>query len=333
MRLSKPQLLDTIIAAIRASGWEVVPLDTPPDHPFRLGVFTANESLNLRVYIWNLTHGGKGRAENEYRIQITGVPQGVTGEPGFKTLILGYWADGEVFAAFDFERHHGPIGYSPSIQIGLEALEAAYVDGFAPYNKGGGELAIAFRPDYFVEYCRQVEELRSLADSDADINALAEIAEEDTAINEAAVHLARVERRSVIRKVAEGNLAVRFRRRVLTAYSRRCAFCGMQMELVEAAHIVPASHPATSYQTANGIALCALHHLAFDHALVGFNPEYGIILNEPAIARLRADHLAGGEDLLRNSLRRMIHLPPAAADRPARNLVELGLRLRRWPEE
>lgn len=329
--LSKDDLLGRIADAVVECGWSVAMLSSPPTHPFRLTLFSGDESLNIRVYIWNITHGGGQRSEQEYRIQVTGVPD-ISSEPGFRTLILGYWTDGAVFAGFDFAHHHGAISYSPSIQIRQEALQAAYVSGFAPHDKGGGELAIAFRPDYFVDYCREYAILHEFGDSVTETDALAAVAAESTAINESAIELVPVARRDVLRKVAAGHLSVQFRNRVLTVYQHRCAMCGLQMGVVEAAHIVPASRAQSSYETANGVALCATHHRAFDTGLVAFNTQYQVMVNEKLVNDLRRRERAGGERQFRDHLRRMIVLPPATVDRPGVGLVREGLRMRGWPD-
>jgi putative restriction endonuclease len=333
MLLSKPDLLNAIINAIAECGWNVAYLDSPPTHPFRLTLFSSDEAINLRIYIWNLTHGGGPRAAQEYRIQVTGVPTGIAGERGFKTLILGYWTGGGVFAGFDFRKHNGSISYSPSIQIRQEALELANIQGFAPHNKGGGELAIAFRPDFFVEYCRNFEALHSLGSAVSNVEVLETIAQETTTINDAAIQSAPVARREVLRRVAAGHIAAQFRKRVLTAYEYRCAFCGLQLGLVEAAHIVPASYVSASFETCNGIALCALHHQAFDISLVGFNTRYRILLNENAFKDLRNRDRADGEQQFRRNLRSLLLLPPTANDRPHVSFIQKGLELRQWPHD
>ena len=58
-----------------------------------------------------------------------------------------------------------------------------------------------------------------------------------------------------------------FRERVLDAYRRQCAFCRLRHEeLLDAAHIVPDNAPEGEPVVRNGLALCALHHTAFDRA-------------------------------------------------------------------
>jgi hypothetical protein len=64
----------------------------------------------------------------------------------------------------------------------------------------------------------------------------------------------------------------RFARRVLEAYGGQCAMCGLDVGLVEAAHIYPVAAPNSPDQPWNGLALCANHHLAFDRHLMGVRP-------------------------------------------------------------
>ncbi len=66
-----------------------------------------------------------------------------------------------------------------------------------------------------------------------------------------------------------------FRERVLAAYRRQCAFCRFRHpELLDAAHIVPDTEPEGEPIVQNGLALCKLHHAAFDRYFVGVRPDY-----------------------------------------------------------
>jgi len=65
-----------------------------------------------------------------------------------------------------------------------------------------------------------------------------------------------------------------FRRRVLRAYQQCCAICRLRHdELLEAAHILPDGHPLGEPVIPNGLALCKLHHAAFDRYLIGVTPD------------------------------------------------------------
>jgi putative restriction endonuclease len=66
-----------------------------------------------------------------------------------------------------------------------------------------------------------------------------------------------------------------FRTRVLLAYREHCAICRLRhVELLQAAHILPDTHPQGLPIVPNGLALCTLHHAAFDAHVIGIRPDY-----------------------------------------------------------
>jgi putative restriction endonuclease len=66
-----------------------------------------------------------------------------------------------------------------------------------------------------------------------------------------------------------------FRERVLNAYKQQCALCRLRhAELLDAAHIIPDGEPRGEPVIENGIALCKLHHAAFDGFFLGIRPDY-----------------------------------------------------------
>jgi putative restriction endonuclease len=68
-----------------------------------------------------------------------------------------------------------------------------------------------------------------------------------------------------------------FRQRVLHAYQDQCAICRLRRtELLEAAHILPDTDPRGEPTVPNGLALCTLHHAAFDRQIVGVRPDLKI---------------------------------------------------------
>lgn len=66
-----------------------------------------------------------------------------------------------------------------------------------------------------------------------------------------------------------------FRTVVLSTYGSACAVCGLTVSpLLDAAHIIPWSENVNQrLDPRNGIAMCALHHRAFDAALVTIDAE------------------------------------------------------------
>lgn len=71
-----------------------------------------------------------------------------------------------------------------------------------------------------------------------------------------------------------------FRMRVIDAYSESCALCRLRhAELLDAAHIIPDNDEHGAPIVPNGIALCKIHHAAFDANIMGITPEYRIEVN------------------------------------------------------
>jgi putative restriction endonuclease len=328
-RHRKSSLFDIIIQSINDDGWNVLYISDPAFHPLQLKIYRENESYKLRVYVWNLTHGGgKARPADEYRIQITGVDH-FEAEADGKTLILGWWAEGGVFAGFDFLKHSGVLGFSPSIQIREEALRKAAINGFSSWIKDNQEIAISFHPDFFVEYVRNLESLHSFGESEVDLGVLEDVIERPNEVNDALVQTVTQERQITVTNVKKKMRDNSFKARVLTSYRYKCAICSLQLKLVEAAHIIPVEHDGSDL-TSNGIALCVLHHRAFDRALITVNDGYQIIYNTSKIDKLREIGLDGGIDEFIQNLRAVIHLPPAIDDRPHIDFIRQANQIRGW---
>ena len=328
-RHNKYDLLEKIINAVNDSGWNVAYLESIDQHPFHLQIYQDNESYRVRVYVWHLTHGGgRARPKNEYRIQITGVDHFEL-LPSGKTLILGWWEEAGVFAGFDVRKHLGKLGSSPSIQIREEALRKAYINGFEPCDKGNKEVAIAFRPDFFVDYLQSLEPLHDFGQSARDLTVLSDVAQ-NPEINIAEIQIQNVARKTTIVSVSKKLRDVSFRKRVLTAYSFHCAACGIQLRLVEAAHIIPVNHENSTDETRNGLALCALHHKAYDQALITVLDDYSLQVNRNQAAELQKQTLSDGLAKFSQDLRPIIVLPPAVSDRPHAEYIQIANSIRGW---
>jgi putative restriction endonuclease len=88
-----------------------------------------------------------------------------------------------------------------------------------------------------------------------------------------------VERRYAVREMRVRVHQARFRGKVVPAYASRCAICRLkELRLLDAAHILAdaeSGEPAVS----NGLSLCAIHHRAYDHNLVGVSPDYEVAVS------------------------------------------------------
>ena len=329
-RLGKRQLFAVLETAILDGGWRQLRLSPAGQHPARYAVYNAERRVAIRAYIWNLTPGGRNRSPQEWRVQATGI-DGFEQETGGKTLILGWEDERQVLVGFDCRKHLGPIGHSPSIQVREDALDRAAVDGFAVHNRGNGELAVAFRPDFLPAYIGSLDSLHDCGHAEQEVALLHDIARRAEDVDDADVE-ATVDqtRRYAVIATKRALRQLDFRGRVLSAYRHSCAMCGIQLQLLDAAHILPAAHPASTDGTDNGVALCVLHHRAFDSSLVTFDAAFRTHVNEASVAALRATSRDGGLQAFRVALRPVLGLPADRRDRPAPRFVAAANESRGW---
>ena len=112
-----------------------------------------------------------------------------------------------------------------------------------------------------------------------------------------------------------------FREKVLDAYRSQCAFCRLKhLELLDAAHIIPDSEPESMPTVDNGIALCKLHHAAFDSFILGINPDYIIEVRGDILEEKDGPMLQHG---LKDLHKSKIILPSSQKLWPNRELINI----------
>jgi putative restriction endonuclease len=111
-----------------------------------------------------------------------------------------------------------------------------------------------------------------------------------------------------------------FRERVLDAYRSQCAFCRLRhRELLDAAHIIPDNLPESRPTIDNGIALCKLHHAAFDSFMLGVTPDYIIQVREDILDEEDGPVLQHGLQGLHNT---KLILPTSRSQWPSKEALE-----------
>lgn len=129
-----------------------------------------------------------------------------------------------------------------------------------------------------------------------------------------------IRRRYVTRQVQQRLHQTEFRERVLAAYQRHCAVCRLKREtLLEAAHIIADREERGTPVVPNGIALCSLHHRAFDAHLIGVTPDYVVHVRQDVLDETDGPMLIHG---LQGFHLQGIRLPRRERDRPDRALLE-----------
>ena len=110
-----------------------------------------------------------------------------------------------------------------------------------------------------------------------------------------------------------------FRVRVLRAYKVRCSICSLAHgELLDAAHIIADSHDQGAPEVSNGMALCKIHHTAFDQAFLGITPDYKVEIDSDLLAERDGPMLKHG---LQEMHGRTLLIPDKQADWPSRDAL------------
>lgn len=112
-----------------------------------------------------------------------------------------------------------------------------------------------------------------------------------------------------------------FRERVLRAYRQSCAVCQLRhVQLLDAAHIVADRDPLGAPVVSNGMALCKIHHAAFDGHILGIRPDYVVEIREEILLEHDGPMLRHGLQEVHGST---LSVPTRAADRPGVELLEI----------
>jgi putative restriction endonuclease len=115
-----------------------------------------------------------------------------------------------------------------------------------------------------------------------------------------------------------------FRQRVLVAYQNQCAICHLRhTRLLDAAHVVPDAQGGEPVVT-NGIAMCKIHHAAYDADIFGITPKYRVGVRPDVMTEIDGPTLRYTLQAIDGAT---IELPHKRAARPSPELLDL-----RWKQ-
>ncbi|MGP0223582.1 HNH endonuclease [Paenarthrobacter sp. NCHU4564] len=114
-----------------------------------------------------------------------------------------------------------------------------------------------------------------------------------------------------------------FRSTVINAYDTRCTVCNLRhIQLLDAAHIIPDAHVDGAPVVANGMAMCKIHHAAFDTGIMGIRPDLIIEIRNDVLEEVDGPMLKHG--LQERHQQPLLSLPRRKADRPSSQALELA---------
>lgn len=109
-----------------------------------------------------------------------------------------------------------------------------------------------------------------------------------------------------------------FRARVLRAYDKACTICRLKhVDLLDAAHILGDAEGGEPDVT-NGLAMCKIHHAAYDKGIVGIRPDYVVEVREDVLLEVDGPMLKHG---IQETHGWRLNVPARASDRPDRDLL------------
>lgn len=113
-----------------------------------------------------------------------------------------------------------------------------------------------------------------------------------------------------------------FRATVMRAYATRCAVCALgHGELLDAAHIVPDRHELGAATVTNGLAMCKIHHAAFDAGILGVRPDLVVEIRHDLLDEVDGPMLRHG--LQERHGRRLMVVPRVRREQPDRQRLAL----------
>ena len=112
-----------------------------------------------------------------------------------------------------------------------------------------------------------------------------------------------------------------FRARVMHAYATTCAICNLKhADLLDAAHIIGDDEINGLAHVTNGLALCKIHHAAYDRNLLGITPDYEVRIDSELLNEIDGPMLRHG---LQDMHGRALMLPTNRKERPDRDSLAL----------
>lgn len=291
--------------------------------------FSINKKI-FYIFIRNVHDSGSGRPnKDECRIQFSSTANfNSAKQSGLPVLFLGYYLKNNVFTAWEpyskIERINRRGNVSVYSRFSIQ--ERAANEGIAMYRDDSSQVIISFKPEYLGLYLENFEKMHQ-----ADEATLLELIKE---ANNAEPTETEVEgtvsagREKFVVTHRKFRRDPGFRVAVYEAYDERCAMCGIQLELVIAAHIIPHSHDKGSEDPTNGLCLCSLHHDAYDNGLVFIDEKYNIKINDEKAKYLTKVKKDGGIKKFIDLQFEKIELPRSRTVYPSIEFIKIANHIR-----
>ena len=258
---------------------------------------TGSNVVNLLVYAWRISNGGRANLPSGKRIQI---PQTVDNigflrptTPTQKTLLLGIYdcsVGTPIFAAWDAAAN--ATHTQKSCQVQIEDLQAAISEKIHQCTDSRGNNIFTFLPDYLGDYIDLVSTGNALAIPTSITGSLQSKVQKATMpsrkkrvikstdkILQQINKLPTTERQALTKQRVGQGL---FKRLLLYKYHCQCALCGITTEEMLIGSHIKAWSDCNSNEKLdenNGLLLCAHHDALFDKHLISFEDTGDLLVS------------------------------------------------------
>lgn len=301
------------------------------------------ESNAFRISVWLMKYGRRPRPESSRRFRIAPPFDSRIMEYNPRTILLGYERKMGVFAGLDPRRH---IQYGDAVpvrntfvEVQKTLLDEGLKRGFWIDKTPDGEVVAAFWPEMLPLYAGHADNLRKFASDGKTLRVLQE-AISSRSLPGPEVGKLPPDHAAFVWALARENKDTSFQIRVKRAYDYRCALSGIQMQLIDAAHIYASKNEDSNDDVSNGIVLQPTLHRAMDTSLIypkRLGPgHYEFWLNEFRVKTIVGNEWFEGLEWLEKLLRKKIpkdRLPKDPDQHPSKFWIKKANSDRNIPTE
>ena len=286
--------------------------------------FTVPGFGRVRAYLFTVTPdrsvpGARPAGEFKLQLIIGGQVRGSRGSLNLKgayTSLLGFSPDFGVFVGWEASLYLD-FSYSANVQVREPLLAEARDNGWAiapPRSiKGATEIRVAFSAGNLLPFLR--------ANREADRRELKDVWREAFLLSKSPHYVASafpgraadldsyVERERQRLNTTRLSRDSRFAPRVKEQFNFSCTVCAVQLEIIEAAHIIPVNDQNSSDEVWNGLSLCPNHHTLFDARQFVVEPNLIVTVDAETVEFLRESDRASGIELLTDFHNKKIRAP------------------------
>ena len=299
---TRSQRFEAICASVGVPLCTVI--DSGTGWPGLADILTATGTTRCALHVSSVSPHSRKPYEMRFQNPADSTP--VTAPAGAIPVLLGHATvgDQEILVAVD-GRSRVDRYTRFSILFHRDLLTNAARDGWAEYQSSTGERIFGLHPKLLGIFIDGL--LSGAFPSEPE---MAQAASASGVVQDDTPEAANRARGVATRLIRDA----RFSKDVRAAYNESCAMCGLTLDLVVGAHILPVNAPGAPDKVWNGMALCHNHHAAFDKHFIWVDPAKHDIKIRPDILEIAASETAA--KVFTDNTRAKIVTPAASADRP-----------------